>query len=66
MARVDSVLFWKWWLIVLSLIIFFIAILADLFESKLKRTSGKKIQGIFYQATEAYSIDSMLRLLWDR
>lgn len=34
-----------WWLIVLSLIIFFIAILADLFESKLKRTSGKKDSG---------------------
>ena len=34
-----------WWLIVLSLIIFFVAILADLFESKLKRTSGKKDSG---------------------
>ena len=34
-----------WWLIVLSLIIFFITILADLFESKLKRTSGKKDSG---------------------
>ena len=37
--------FGTWWLIVLSLIIFFVAILADLFESKLKRTSGKKDSG---------------------
>ena len=37
--------FGTWWLIVLSLIIFFVAILADLFESKLKRASGKKDSG---------------------
>jgi len=37
--------FGTWWLIVLSLIIFFVAILADLYESKLKRTSGKKDSG---------------------
>ena len=37
--------FGTWWLIVLSAVIFFVAILADLFESKLKRTSGKKDSG---------------------
>ena len=35
-----------WWLIVLSFVLFFAAIFADLFESKLKRTSGKKDSGI--------------------
>ena len=42
-----------WWLIVLSLVIFFVAIFADLFESKLKRTSGKKDSGNIFQAMEA-------------
>ena len=37
--------FGTWWLIVLSLVLFFVAIFADLFESKLKRTSGKKDSG---------------------
>ena len=37
--------FGTWWLIVLSSVIFFVAILADLFESKLKRTAGKKDSG---------------------
>ena len=34
-----------WWFIILSFQLFFIAIFADLFESKLKRTSGKKDSG---------------------
>ena len=34
-----------WWLIVLCLVLFFVAIFADLFESKLKRISGKKDSG---------------------
>ena len=34
-----------WWLIILCFQLFFIAIFADLFESKLKRTSGKKDSG---------------------
>tara|TARA_Y100000589_G_C27078917_1_gene598745 strand:- start:128 stop:943 length:816 start_codon:yes stop_codon:yes gene_type:complete len=34
-----------WWLIVLSIVSFFVAIFADLFESKLKRNSGKKDSG---------------------
>ena len=34
-----------WWFIVLCFQLFFIAIFADLFESKLKRTSGKKDSG---------------------
>ena len=33
------------WLIVLSFVLFFVAIFADLFESKLKRISGKKDSG---------------------
>ena len=37
--------FGTWWLIVLSFVLFFVAIFADLFESKLKRTSGKKDSG---------------------
>ena len=37
--------FGTWWLIALSSVIFFVAILADLFESKLKRISGKKDSG---------------------
>ena len=36
-----------WWLILLSFILFFVAIFADLFESKLKRISGKKDSGNF-------------------
>ena len=34
-----------WGLIVLSFVLFFVAIFADLFESRLKRTSGKKDSG---------------------
>ena len=34
-----------WWLIVLSFVLFFVAIFADLFESKLKRIAGKKDSG---------------------
>ena len=37
--------FGTYWLIVLSFVLFFVAIFADLFESKLKRTSGKKDSG---------------------
>ncbi len=37
--------FGTWWLVVLSFVLFFVAIFADLFESKLKRTSGKKDSG---------------------
>ena len=37
--------FGTWWLIGLSFVLFFVAIFADLFESKLKRTSGKKDSG---------------------
>ena len=37
--------FGTWWFIFLSFQLFFIAIFADLFESKLKRTSGKKDSG---------------------
>ncbi|MAH34379.1 MAG: hypothetical protein CMO42_03665 [Verrucomicrobiales bacterium] len=37
--------FGTWWLVLLSIVLFFVAIFADLFESKLKRTSGKKDSG---------------------
>ena len=37
--------FGTWWLVTLSIVIFFVAICADLFESKLKRISGKKDSG---------------------
>ena len=37
--------FGTWWLILLSSVLFSVSIFADLFESKLKRTSGKKDSG---------------------
>ena len=52
MVKIDGtwqgvflVYFGTWCLIVLSSVLFFIVIFADLFESKLKRTSGKKDSG---------------------
>ena len=43
----DFVLYYfgTWWLVLLSIVLFFVAIFADLFESKLKRISGKKDSG---------------------
>ncbi len=43
----DFVLYYfgTWCLVLLSIVLFFVAIFADLFESKLKRISGKKDSG---------------------